>query len=226
MKKPKGIAFDLEGTLLPTDYARHGAWLKIAKELDIILLFDEALEQIPGWIGGGDRKVAEWFHRQTGVPMDELLARVLAWFWKLIEHDPPKPRAGSLEFIERIKRASLPFALGSLTPREDGKRLLKLSGLDIVFTNRPVIFLEDVGEENKKPKPDVYLATAARMGIAPKEQIVFEDSPTGIQAAVTAKSVAYAVPMYTDKPALSEQLKNAGATEVFYSWWDVNVLSN
>jgi beta-phosphoglucomutase len=39
---------------------------------------------------------------------------------------------------------------------------------------------------NPKPAPDVYLAAGARLGVAPRNCIVFEDSPTGIAAARAA----------------------------------------
>src|SRR5580658_1652046 len=39
---------------------------------------------------------------------------------------------------------------------------------------------------NPKPAPDVYLAAAARLGVAARNCIVFEDSPTGIAAARAA----------------------------------------
>jgi beta-phosphoglucomutase family hydrolase len=39
---------------------------------------------------------------------------------------------------------------------------------------------------NAKPAPDIYLAAGARVGVAPRNCIVFEDSPTGIAAARAA----------------------------------------
>jgi len=39
---------------------------------------------------------------------------------------------------------------------------------------------------NAKPAPDIYLAAGAQLGVAPRNCIVFEDSPTGIAAARAA----------------------------------------
>jgi beta-phosphoglucomutase len=39
---------------------------------------------------------------------------------------------------------------------------------------------------NAKPAPDVFLGAAERLGVAPRDCIVFEDSPTGIAAARAA----------------------------------------
>jgi beta-phosphoglucomutase len=40
--------------------------------------------------------------------------------------------------------------------------------------------------ENAKPAPDIYLLAAQRLGIAPRNCVVFEDSPVGITAARAA----------------------------------------
>jgi beta-phosphoglucomutase len=39
---------------------------------------------------------------------------------------------------------------------------------------------------NAKPAPDIYLAAGERLGVAPRNCIVFEDSPAGIAAARAA----------------------------------------
>jgi beta-phosphoglucomutase-like phosphatase (HAD superfamily) len=37
-----------------------------------------------------------------------------------------------------------------------------------------------------KPHPEIFLTAAARLGIAPANCIIFEDSPGGVQAALSA----------------------------------------
>ena len=45
-----------------------------------------------------------------------------------------------------------------------------------------------------KPAPDLFLLAAERLGIAPPECVVFEDSPNGLAAAHAAGMWAIAVP--------------------------------
>ena len=45
-----------------------------------------------------------------------------------------------------------------------------------------------------KPAPDIYLLAAERLSVAPAECLVFEDTPPGVKAAVTAGMAAVAVP--------------------------------
>jgi len=47
---------------------------------------------------------------------------------------------------------------------------------------------------NGKPSPDVYLATAQKLGIEPEHCLVFEDSITGLTAAVAANMQVVVVP--------------------------------
>ena len=59
----------------------------------------------------------------------------------------------------------------------------------------------------KKPAPDIFLAAAARLGLAPGECLVLEDAPAGIAAAVAAGCTAWGV--LSSFPA--ERLVAAGA---------------
>jgi HAD superfamily hydrolase (TIGR01509 family) len=47
---------------------------------------------------------------------------------------------------------------------------------------------------NSKPAPDAYLVAAARLGVAPKDCLVFEDTDLGIQAATAAGMASVRVP--------------------------------
>ena len=44
-----------------------------------------------------------------------------------------------------------------------------------------------------KPAPDIYLKVARELGAAPEECLIFEDTPTGMQAGINAGSKVCAV---------------------------------
>ena len=78
-----------------------------------------------------------------------------------------------------------------------------------------------VGAEctNAKPCPDPYLEAMARLGAAPSECIVFEDSRTGLRAGAAAK-VAAIVGIRTS--LTDEQMRAAGATLSVENWSEVS----
>ena len=58
-----------------------------------------------------------------------------------------------------------------------------------------------------KPAPDLFLLAAERLGVAPADCVVFEDTPNGLAAAHAAGMWAVAVPSpLTRVPAVSLRL--------------------
>ena len=73
-----------------------------------------------------------------------------------------------------------------------------------------------------KPNPEVFLKTATIMGIDPRNQLVFEDSPRGVQAALAAGSRAIGMPVVI-RGATVGALVNAGACRIFFDWREINL---
>lgn len=71
-----------------------------------------------------------------------------------------------------------------------------------------------------KPAPDVYLAAARAVGVAPARCAVVEDSPTGVRAGVAAGATVFGYAAQGDGAAL----KAAGATRVFGSMGELPAL--
>ena len=68
-----------------------------------------------------------------------------------------------------------------------------------------------------KPKPDLFLHAAARVGIDPTDCIVVEDSPAGVSAAVAAGMAAIGYVGGSHAPAnLCSELSKAGASAVIH----------
>jgi HAD superfamily hydrolase (TIGR01509 family) len=56
-------------------------------------------------------------------------------------------------------------------------------------------FIVSAGDyKHAKPAPDCFLLAAERLGIAPKDCLVFEDTQLGIQAAIAAGMASVMVP--------------------------------
>ncbi|KAG0057532.1 hypothetical protein BGZ83_009171 [Gryganskiella cystojenkinii] len=73
-----------------------------------------------------------------------------------------------------------------------------------------------------KPHPDGYLQAATKLGLDPKNCVVFEDAPAGIRAGVAANAVAV-IGMNTNSTTPASHLLEAGATVVVKTFEDIEV---
>jgi len=96
--------------------------------------------------------------------------------------------------------------------------LLKLRsvGLDGVFGPLNLVTIDMV--KNGKPEPDSFLLAAEKMGFAPKDCIVIEDSIAGLTAAIKARMLPICFvgsEMYRHNKAHLEKVKALGVEYVF-----------
>jgi beta-phosphoglucomutase family hydrolase len=87
---------------------------------------------------------------------------------------------GLAGFIERHR--DLAIGLGTNAEPPNVKFILEESGLSHYF--RAIVDGHQV--KNAKPAPDIYLEVARRLNVAPEYCLVFEDSFSGVAAAITA----------------------------------------
>ncbi len=218
----EGIAFYLEGTVVDVEAAHHEGHIATAKEFGVHLTLDEALSKIPHFIGGPDDKVCEdilnliVLENRNGMTAKDILVRDKFHYERLLATMEICPRPGFNKFFETMRVSGLRMAIGSLTATNQAMILLDRSGLRKLFRESNIILREHVAQV--KPAPDVFLKTAAVMGISPKNQLVFEDSPRGVQAAIAAgSSFIFGMPVY-NRTETVQPLFNAGARGVFLDW--------
>jgi HAD superfamily hydrolase (TIGR01509 family) len=218
----RGMAFDLEGTLVDLELAHHLSNLLMARELGLTLTLDEARERFPSFFGGPYRAVAVELQRASGTTtdVDDIVSRIHSHFERLKSSFPIKPRSGALRFLDEAKARGFRMAIGSSTSRREGNTLLEVAGLAEYFTDRCRVFLEDVVEP--KPAAAVFNETAKRLGINPSEQLVFEDSPNGVIAASSAGSFVIAVPPFSNR-MVKDRLEAAGALCIFDEWTAMSI---
>ncbi len=236
-RKIKGVAFDLEGTVVDLEPQHWAAHVATAESLGISLSFKDpqTFTIVPHFIGGPHEQIMReilqlaidrglWQQtdeetREAKLASMDSYDRDMYRNLRDVLTDMP-PREGFLEIFEQIRARGLPVAIGSLTETQDAKLILQKSGLDQLFDPQNIILKEDVS--NVKPNPEVYLKTAQRLGIDPRRQLVFEDSHNGIIAAREAGSVPIGIPSI-DRPEVIQRLRDAGAVQIFTGWREVNL---
>ncbi len=87
---------------------------------------------------------------------------------------------GLPEFLERHK--NLPMAVGSNAEPANIDFVLDQFGLRRYFK----VTVNGHQVDRPKPFPDIYLKAAELLGLEPRQCVVFEDSPTGVQAGLAA----------------------------------------
>jgi HAD superfamily hydrolase (TIGR01509 family) len=143
---------------------------------------------------------AEWSRHLSvdvgvGVPADQVAREVLGAMAERYRAALPLI-PGSVEAVRRLgKRFAL--ALASSSARILIDQVLRSAGLTDAF--RVTLSTEEV--PRGKPYPDVYLAAAARLGLAPRVCAAVEDSSNGLRSAAAAGLAVVAVPHGVYPPA-------------------------
>ena len=93
------------------------------------------------------------------------------------------PVPGAPGVLDALDAAGVPHAVGSNGPVRKMEITLGRCGMLDRLSGR-ILSAQEVGRV--KPAPDVYLAAARLLGVAPADAVVIEDSATGARAAAAA----------------------------------------
>ena len=181
--------FDMDGLFLDSEPQWHQSQQEICARYSYS--WDDDDQRI--CIGGPLSRVGDYIsdicaHDMTGPQVVQELTEMM--LVKLSTKAILMP--GAFAAVERVREV-MPVALVSASPR-----IL----MDAALTTLPreffkfTISADDV--IRTKPFPDPYLEAAKRMGLAPGDTVVFEDSLTGIASAKSAGCAVVAVPHYVD----------------------------
>ena len=97
---------------------------------------------------------------------------------------------GAVEFLEEAQSLGIKLAVATAAPVANMEFVL--DGLDLRRFFDAIMTAADVA--NGKPNPEVFLKSAERLGVEPKNCLVFEDAVNGFEAANRAgmKSIGIA----------------------------------
>lgn len=232
-RKVKGISFDLEGNLVDLEKFHWRAHKLVAKMIGVNLDLDDidsVIEIAENFIGGPDESVMEQLitharslEKVPTMTAAEMVEEKTRLFKASLESSDVeiKLREGAEIFIRQVIAYGLPIALVSVTPKGHGLNILKATVLSKYFDENRCIFKEDIDPDRRKPHPDAYIAAAEKMGLNPKEILIFENSATaGILAARESGGVPIGMPVI---PGREKALMENGAVAVFMSWTELSI---
>ncbi len=202
------VIFDMDGVLADTASIHFESWVKLAEEKGIIFtksFFERTFgQQSPSIV-----------RELVGQEADELLVRKWAnlkeSYYREMVKGKLRPLPGVLKIIYRLKSLGFKLAVGSSGPSENVELLLDT--LKIKHNFNVVISSEEV--QKGKPEPDVFLIAAKALNLPPKNCIVIEDAPVGIQAAKAAGMNCIALTTTHNKEELNgAQIISKDLTEI------------
>jgi HAD superfamily hydrolase (TIGR01509 family) len=181
----RAYLFDCDGTIADSMPLHYIAWKKALAEWNCP--FDEEL--FYSWGGKPPVEIIATLNQMNGLkmPVAEVAEHKENFYYELLPTLQPVPEV--LEHIDAMQ-GKIPYAVVSGSTRQSIVKTLTAVHLLDRF---PVL----VGSEDyarSKPAPDCFLLGAERLGMAPKDCLVFEDTAMGVQAATAASMASVRVP--------------------------------
>ncbi|MGD0122033.1 MAG: HAD family phosphatase [Candidatus Limnocylindrales bacterium] len=203
MPTPQAILFDLDGTLVDTVRLRIEAWTEALRQHGVAVDHD----RLAGLIGSDGRRLAREMSREAGREFDEAEAKVVddlsgAIFDEL--NATPAPLPGATELLSALELSHLTFAIA--TSSLPGQVMASVRSLTLP-AEPPIVDGSHVA--HAKPAPDLLLAAAAQLGVAPEGCWYVGDSTWDMIASAAAGMTSIGV---TTGAADSDALTAAGAT--------------
>jgi beta-phosphoglucomutase-like phosphatase (HAD superfamily) len=174
----KAYLFDCDGTIVDSMPLHYVAWTKALAEYGCTDFTEQYFYSLGGY---PIPAVIEAINRRDGssIPIAPFMVRYDEIYFSLLPDLKAVP-----EVLAEIHRThgNIPFAVVSGSIRESVVKSLTAVGILDLFDT-----LVCAGDyEHGKPAPDPFLMGAARLGVEPKDCLVFEDAEAGIQAAKAA----------------------------------------
>jgi len=209
-----GAIFDWDGVIIDSSRYHEESWELLAKKENKFLP--------PGY-----------FKKAFGKRNENIIPDVLQWahdakeIKRLADHKEElyrhilfergiAPLPGVKPFLEMLQKNTIPFCVGSSTPRLNITTALGLLGWENYF---PIIIAaEDVSKG--KPDPQVFLLAAQKLHLSPDRCIVFEDAFVGIQAAkaggmkIIAVTTTHPAPELTEADLVVDRLDTLSITQL------------
>lgn len=175
----EAFLFDLNGTMIDDMDYHVKAWHKIFNDLGANISMEKMKEECYGKNHEVIERIlpgrfSEEQKTTMGLAKETAYQQAFKPHLKLID--------GLDEFLEKAYRQNIPMAIGSAAIMFNIDFVL--DGLNIRKYFSAIVSADDVGRS--KPDPQTYLKCAHALNVSPKDCIVFEDAPKGVESAQNA----------------------------------------
>ncbi|HPH47188.1 MAG TPA: beta-phosphoglucomutase [Chryseolinea sp.] len=178
----KACIFDLDGVIVDTANYHYLAWKRLANELG----FDLSIDDNEKLKGVSRMHSLEIILNLGGVSLNDHDKEVLAnkkngWFVDYLERmAPDEIFPGVKSLLIKLRNRGIKIALASSS--KNAMTVVKLLHIQNEFD----VIVDGTMTVNSKPDPEIFLLAAKKLGLDPKDCIVFEDAEAGVEAALAA----------------------------------------
>jgi beta-phosphoglucomutase len=178
----KACIFDLDGVIVDTAHYHFLAWRRLANELGIQLT-EHDNEKLKGV---SRMKSLEIILDLGGISLSEHDKETLAnkknsWFVDYVERMAPEEIfPGVKQLIRELKQRGMKVGLASSS--KNARTVIKLLNIHQEFD----AVIDGTMITHSKPHPEIFLLAAKKLGVEPKDCLVFEDAEAGVEAALAA----------------------------------------
>jgi beta-phosphoglucomutase len=185
--RKRAIIWDLDGTLIDSSAYHWEAWQEVMTAENLPLTYEE-------YVADFGKRNDEILRGRLGPDLtDGDIARITGAkeerYRELVRERGLKLLPGAGYWLNQLKADRWLQALATSSPRNNIGAVFAALGIGNYFD--VVVSSEEV--KHGKPHPDVFLAAAEKLNIAPGSCIVIEDAPAGIEAAHRAGMKAIGV---------------------------------
>jgi HAD superfamily hydrolase (TIGR01509 family) len=182
------VIFDMDGLMLDTERMARKAWTRALSEHGMQLDEPSYLRMVGRTVQDAELILEEIFG--SALPFISVFNQRQLYYEQDIAENGIPMKPGLLELLSFLEEKQIVKAVGTSTPCWFATVKLEHAQLSQRFST--VVCGDDVARG--KPAPDLFLEAARRIGFAPEQCIVLEDSEAGILAAASAGMLPIMIP--------------------------------
>lgn len=184
--KNTGVIFDFNGTLFWDSQKHYDAWYEMSKRLRG-KPFDD-YEMVHYMFGRTNANIMEYAlgRKPSKEEVDKYSLEKELIYLDMCEKDKENTKfaKGVEDMLDFLCKNEIPHTIATMSEKINVDFYIKAFNLEKWFDTDKIVYSN--GKIPGKPAPDIYMIAADKIGVNPKDCIVFEDALSGINAAKAA----------------------------------------
>lgn len=185
---PLAVIFDMDGLMFGTEQQIKRSWDEVGPEY----AGEPMGFHIYQTMGMNRASRIRYFRKQYGedFPYEDFEQAYRGRVREFSRREGVPVKPGLRELLELLRGAGIPAAVATGSSRAHALDNLERTGVTGYFQ---FVVAGDM-VKRAKPDPEIYLITCRKLGLAPEETLVLEDSWNGVRAAAAAGTPVILVP--------------------------------